>query len=134
MCTSRTANVGVSIKHVSLSFPLGLIIASMSTTSPRGSALLDMHHLRIGIRLLPLLGGRIRISNVSLRKTAIGSGSLVRNVGLGNALKRLFVSDRKITLSPRATVIGGILLGSASLSLYLGSATTTSATTDSAAC
>lgn len=120
-CTSRTANVRVGIKHVSLHFPLGLLMQSMRIMRTP-SALLALTDLGIRIRTVPLFGKGVRISSVAVRHMTIGSTGLVRNVRVHNMLKHFFLRDRKMSLNGRLTIVGHTRLSSARVKLVLASA------------
>lgn len=120
-CTDRAANVGVEVKRVHLSFPLGLAVQSIGIVAPP-SALLSLRDFRIGVHPLPLLGGRILISTVSLHNIGTGANGLVRKVRVGNALKGLCTGTSHVSLKGRVTQLGGVSLSSATVALLVGSA------------
>lgn len=143
-CTSRSANVSVSMRRMRLIFPLGLKIRNIGMLRPisslggdegltlegGGSAMTSVRGVIMSIRLLPLFDGRIVISRLGFAGVGIGAAGFVRRTQVGKSINELRLVTRNVSLNGRRIGIGSTLVSSTELSIRLDSAIPPSAAPD----
>ena len=120
---SKAAGMKITVGHISLSFPLNLVVADIDAVSPQNDTLLNVRRLQVNVQLLPLLKKQVEVDGISVREATVNSNGLINGMTLTGTLGELFISSHGVALDPETAVVNKVLLKDTDLSLCLNDTT-----------
>ena len=118
---SKETGFSISVKKVSLSFPLDLVIGDVLATTETQDTLLNVEQLKVEIQLLPLLNKQVEVDGVWLEGVKVKSGSMIPGLQLDGELGTFFMASHGVSFEPNLAVINKVLLEDTNLDITLDS-------------
>lgn len=125
---SEATGMKITVGHISLSFPLNLVVTDVEATSQENDTLLSVRRLQVDVQLLPLLKKQVEVDGISIQEATVNSNGLIDGMTLTGTLGELFLSSHGVDLDPETAVINKVLLKDTNLSLCLNDTTTADTT------
>lgn len=121
---SEQTGMAVSVDKLRLRFPLNLAVMGVKveqTDSTNGSrlTLIDARQVVAGVRLLPLMAGRVEVEALDLRKVRLNTARLIASAHVEGNVGRLTVNGCDISLGSETVSIGEVTLDKAVIGVAL---------------
>ena len=129
---SESTGMHISIKRISLSFPLDLVVHNTLAVQGRDT-ILQAEQLTVKVQLLPLLKQQIELDGLELKKATVNTSNLIEGMQLKGDLGKLFISSHGVALSPETAIVNKFLLENTHVTLCLNDTTPTPPDTTSSA-
>lgn len=126
---SEATGMQISIRRISLSFPLNLVVNNTVITDKQDT-ILNAKQLTVRVQLLPLLNKKIELDGLELSKASVNTANLIEGMTLKGNLGELFVSSHGVELDPETAIVNTLSLKDTHLSICMAD-TTASDTTSS---
>lgn len=127
---SGKTNMNISVGHISLSFPINIIMTDVEASSAKRDTLLDVDRLQLNVQLLPLFRKKVEVDGISLKGVTVNSNDLIHGMILKGVLGELFLSSHGVDLDPETAIVNKVLIKDTHISLCIND-TTSSDTTSS---
>lgn len=125
---SRKTKMNISVGHVSLSFPLDLVMNDVKAISSAKDTLLEVDRLQVNVQLLPLLKKDIEIDGISIKHALVNSMDLIHGMTIKGRLGEFYLSSHGVKLDPETAIVDNVLLKNSNISLSITDTTSTDTT------
>lgn len=116
---SEKTKMNISVGHVSLSFPLDLVMTDVKATSAARDTLLEVDRLQVKVQLFPLFKKNIEIDAVSIKDAYINSMEIIHGMTVKGTLGEFYLASHGIKLDPETAVLNDVLLKNSKISLCI---------------
>lgn len=120
---SRASGMNITVGHISLSFPLRLVMSDVDAVSPQNDTVFSVQRLQVNVQLLPLLKKQVEVDGIALQGASVNSGDLIEGMRLSGTLGEFFLSSHGVALDPETAIVNKVLLKDTDLSLCLNDTT-----------
>lgn len=117
---AESTGLDVSIGHISLGFPLDLMVDKVeAVTREEGDTLLQVDRLKVRVQFWPLLKKQIQLDEVSLKGGRIDSRDFIEGVKVKGHLGELFLESHGVILEPEVAIVDECTLEDTDLTITL---------------
>lgn len=120
---SKTLDMKVSIEHISLSFPIDLVLQNVRVITHQQDTLLDAEKLEMDLQLWPLLKKRLEIDRVSLSDTYLNTKDLISGIQVVGRAKELSLSSHPVDIPKERVMVDALSLDEARFVICLNDTT-----------
>lgn len=128
---SEATGLDISVRRVSLSFPVDLVINdAVALDTVPGDTLFSLEKLKVDVRLMPLLRSQVEIDGISIDNVTVDTKDMIEGIGVKGRVGGLSLVSHGVDLSKETVIIDELKLHNSNVFLSL-SDTTASDTTSS---
>lgn len=127
---SETTGMQISIKRISLEFPLDVVIHQPLLVDNQDT-ILYAKRLTASVQAIPLIKKQIEINELSIQEAFVNSTDLIEGMTLKGELGKLLIASHGISLNKETATIDKLELNNTHLSLCLNDTSTTDTTSSS---
>lgn len=126
---SEALDMDVSIRRVTLSFPLSLVVKDACAKSGTDT-LLSVERLVVDVKLWPLFRKQVDIDGVRLQKAQVNTGNMIDGIVVDGNIDNFYLKSHGVDLEKEEVVLNNLTLEDSRINLSLAD-TTASDTTSS---
>ncbi len=119
----KSTGMQLSVERFRLRFPLGVAVGGATLVTPVGDTLVAFDRLKARVALLPLIGGDLRATGISLEQASATYRDTVSAMLLRARLDAFTVRSANLHLKTKSVRISRAMLNSADVRLELGEGT-----------
>ena len=119
---SESTGMDISIRRISLRFPLNLVVDE-TTVTDQGDTLLQAGQLTARVQLLPLLKKQVELDGLELKEARINSAGRIEGMQLYGQMGFCFIASHGVDLTPSTATINEVTLRDTQLTLCLNDTT-----------
>lgn len=120
---SEATGMNINVGHISLSFPLKLVVEDVDATSEQNDTLLSLKRLQVRVQMLPLLRKQVEVDAISVEGVTVDTQDLMDGMTLKGTLGEFFLSSHGVALDPELAIVNKVLLKDTDLYLCMNDTT-----------
>lgn len=129
---SDATGMDISVERIDLRFPLNLLVRGVLVVQPDEAArvqhadtLLSLESLNVRVQAWPLLKGRIKVDDITLKQAVVNSSGLLKGMQIKGVLGHFFLAAHGIDLNAEEAVLTDIWLSDTHMQVTLADTTAT---------
>lgn len=129
---SDATGMDISVERIDFRFPLNLLVRGVLVVQPDEAArvqhadtLLSLESLNVRVQAWPLLKGRIKVDDITLKQAVVNSSGLLKGMRIKGVLGHFFLAAHGIDLNAEEAVLTDIWLSDTHMQVTLADTTAT---------